>query len=69
MEATKNTYLVNGHNYQRPGLTAYLPGNGGVLTAVAMMVCGWKDGSNHRCPGFPQDGSWSVKWEGLHPVL
>jgi protein-glucosylgalactosylhydroxylysine glucosidase len=69
MEATKNRYLVNGHNYQRTGLTAYLPGNGGLLTAVAMMVCGWKDGSDHQCPGFPQDGSWSVKWEGLHPVL
>ncbi|WP_077619466.1 glycoside hydrolase family 65 [Bacillus sinesaloumensis] len=69
MNATKNTYLVNGHNYQRPGLTAYLPGNGGLLTAVAMMVCGWKDGSDNQCPGFPQDGSWKVKWEGLYPLL
>jgi hypothetical protein len=69
MDATKNTYLVNGHNYQRPGLTAYLPGNGGLLTAVAMMACGWKGGSDHHCPGFPQDGRWSVKWEGLHSLL
>ncbi|QYR19299.1 hypothetical protein KZ483_15270 [Paenibacillus sp. sptzw28] len=38
----ENTYLTNGHNYQRPGLTAYLPGNGGLLTAAAMMACGWK---------------------------
>ncbi|MDL4842612.1 glycoside hydrolase family 65 [Aquibacillus rhizosphaerae] len=45
MEATKNTYLVNGHNYQRPGLTAYLPGNGGLLTAIAMMISGWAVGN------------------------
>jgi protein-glucosylgalactosylhydroxylysine glucosidase len=69
MNATKNTYLVNGHNYQRPGLTAYLPGNGGLLTAVAMMICGWDGADESNCPGFPQDGSWSVKWEGLHPIL
>ncbi|KKI93543.1 glycoside hydrolase family 65 [Bacillus sp. SA1-12] len=69
MEATKNTYLANGHNYQRPGLTAYLPGNGGLLTAVAMMICGWKNGTDRSCPGFPQDDRWKVKWEGLHSVL
>jgi hypothetical protein len=69
MDATKNTYLVNGHNYQRPGLTAYLPGNGGLLTAIAMMACGWTGSSEHDCPGFPQDGSWKVKWEGLKPWL
>jgi protein-glucosylgalactosylhydroxylysine glucosidase len=69
MDATKNTYLTNGHNYQRPGLTAYLPGNGGLLTAVAMMACGWKGHEDQVNPGFPQDGSWSVKWEGLKPWL
>ncbi|XEC95816.1 glycoside hydrolase family 65 [Paenibacillus tarimensis] len=68
MDETKNRYLTNGHNYQRPGLTAYLPGNGGLLTAVAMMACGW-NGAAGDCPGFPRDGSWSVKWEGLHPIL
>lgn len=68
MEATKNTYLLNGHNYQGSHLTAYLPGNGGLLTAVAMMACGWQ-GKESKLPGFPQDGRWSVKWEGLHPLL
>lgn len=68
MDAVKNTYLVNGHNYQRPGLSAYLPGNGGLLTAVAMMACGWSDAPGHN-PGFPQDGSWTVKWEGLKPLM
>ncbi|OAK67902.1 hypothetical protein [Lederbergia galactosidilytica] len=69
MEATKNTYLANGHNYQRPGLTAYLPGNGGLLTAVAMMACGWKAAPNAHGPGFPNDGEWKIKHEGLHAWL
>ncbi|WP_309119305.1 glycoside hydrolase family 65 [Paenibacillus sp.] len=69
MEATKNTYLPNGHNYQRPGLTAYLPGNGGLLIAVAMMACGWDGAETGDCPGFPRNGRWSVRWEGLHPLI
>lgn len=69
LETTKNTYLSNGHNYQRPELAAYLPGNGGLLAAVAMMACGWQGASHHKAPGFPDDGSWSVQWEGLHPYL
>lgn len=68
-EVTKNTYLPNGHNYQRPGLYAYLPGNGGLLTAVAMMACGWQGGPKHHAPGFPSDGSWTVRWEGLQPWM
>lgn len=68
-DATKNTYLTNGHNYQRPGLTAYLPGNGGLLTAVAMMVSGWEGSSDKDCPGFPKDGSWTVNWEGIRDWL
>ncbi|MBW7461356.1 glycoside hydrolase family 65, partial [Paenibacillus sepulcri] len=44
MERGKNSYLPNGHNYQRPDLSVYLPGNGGLLTAVAMMASGWEDG-------------------------
>lgn len=69
MDAAKNTYLTNGHNYQRPGLSAYLPGNGGLLTAVALMAAGWEGGPQTMSPGFPQDGSWNVKWEGLKPWL
>jgi hypothetical protein len=44
----------------------YFPSNGGLLYAVAMMCAGW-DGNNNEnnSPGFPQDGSWDVKWEGL----
>lgn len=65
LDAQKNTYLVNGHNYQSPRLRIYLPGNGGLLTAVAMMAAGWDGAPDHANPGFPDDGSWKVKWEGL----
>ena len=69
MDATKNTYLPNGHNYQRPGLTAYLPGNGGLLTAIAMMTSGWEGLEDKNCPGFPDDGRWKVTWEGINDWL
>ncbi len=66
MDAPKNVYRVNGHNGQRPGLTVYLPGNGGLLYAAAMMAAGWDGGPDRPAPGFPDDGSWTVRWEGLH---
>ncbi|WP_169303376.1 hypothetical protein [Pedobacter cryophilus] len=64
MNIKTNTYLVNGHNYQDDRLRIYMPGNGGLLTAVAMMCAGW-DGTNEKNPGFPKDGTWNVRWEGL----
>lgn len=64
MDVTTNTYLKNGHNYQSGRLTLYLPGNGGVLTTVAMMCAGW-EGSVGENPGFPKDGTWKVKSEGF----
>lgn len=67
MPETKNTYLPNGHNYQSPRLRLYLPGNGGLLTAVAMMCAGW-DGCDTPNPGFPADGTWNVRWEGLQAM-
>ncbi len=68
MNIRTNTYLVNGHNYQDERLTIYLPGNGGLLAAVAMMCAGW-DGNNIENPGFPKDGTWKVKWEGLKKMM
>ena len=62
-----NTYLPNGHNFQDNRLRCYLPGNGGLLTAVAMMCAGW-DGETRHNPGFPDNGAWDVKWEGLLPL-
>jgi hypothetical protein len=38
MKTPKNTWLPNGHNYQRPNLPCYLPGNGALLLAVAHMA-------------------------------
>lgn len=67
MKQQKNTYLVSGHNYQDQRLRLYLPGNGGLLMAVAMMCAGW-DGSTNPNPGFPQDGKWNVRWEGIKPL-
>jgi len=67
MDKRTNTYLVNGHNYQDSRLRIYLPGNGGLLTAVSMMCAGW-DGNKKKNPGFPNDGNWNVKWEGLAPL-
>lgn len=67
MDKRTNTYLVNGHNYQDDRLRVYLPGNGGLLTAVAMMCAGW-DGCEVENPGFPKNGKWNVKWEGLHKM-
>jgi hypothetical protein len=64
----KNTYLVNGHNYQNPRLRLYLPGNGGLLSAVAMMAAGF-EGSKINNPGFTKNGTWDVKWEGLEPIF
>jgi hypothetical protein len=64
-DVTKNTYLPNGHNYQRGNLPIYLPGNGGLLTTVAMMAAGWDGCTDKHAPGFPDDGQWTVRYEGL----
>ncbi|ASB49756.1 hypothetical protein [Alkalitalea saponilacus] len=65
METIKNTYLLNGHNYQDDDLSLYLPGNGGLLTAVAMM-CTMQNRKTKS--GFPDDGTWKVRHEGLKPL-
>ena len=62
MPKRTNTYLVSGHNYQDQRLRIYLPGNGGLLTAVALMCAGW-DGCQEKNPGFPE--GWDVQWEGI----
>lgn len=67
MDKRTNTYLPNGHNFQDNRLRCYLPGNGGLLTAIALMTAGW-DGCEIENPGFPKDGTWNVKWEGIKPL-
>ena len=81
-DGPNNRYLPNGHCPQRsdeaavkdPSPTArkreiafYLPANGALLSAVALMVAGW-DGSAAKYPGFPKDGSWTIRAEGLRPL-
>lgn len=61
----KNRYLPNGHNWRRENLPCYLPGNGGLLYAVATMAGGWPGAPRSNAPGFPDDGSWSVRSENI----
>jgi hypothetical protein len=69
LDTPKNGYAKNGHNYQRPNLPLYLPGNGGLLYAIALMAAGWKGAPKTHAPGFPSDGSWTVKAEGFNPAI
>jgi hypothetical protein len=66
LDSPKNTYRKNGHNAQvgHDALPLYLPGNGALLLAVAMMCAGW-DGEEQLTPGFPSDGTWTVTHEGF----
>jgi len=68
MNQKTNTYLVNGHNYQDDRLRLYLPGNGGLLSAVAMMCAGF-EGNKIPNPGIPKNGKWKVRWENLKPIF
>jgi hypothetical protein len=60
---SRNRYDPRGVNTGGP--CPYLPGNGGLLYAAAMMAAGWDGAPAKHAPGFPADGSWVVKWEGL----
>jgi hypothetical protein len=67
LDAAKNLVLPNGHNRQTESLPLYLPGNGGLLAAVALMAAGWDSGPDRDAPGFPPH--WTVNWEGLVRAL
>ena len=67
MDDRSDLLLPSGNNYRSETLRMYLPGNGGLLLAVGMMCAGW-DGCEVENPGFPKDGSWDVRWEGLKPM-
>jgi hypothetical protein len=61
-ETPKNVYPINGHNRQvlREDLPLYLPGNGGLLLAVAMML---------QFDAFPNDGSWNIEYEDMKALM
>lgn len=54
--------------YATGGPFPYFPSNGGLLYAVAMMAAGWDGAPTGHAPGFPNDGRWTVRWEGLRPA-
>jgi len=63
----KNTFLANGHNRQVPHrLPLYLPGNGGLLMAAALLFGGWvdPDGTPRRADLPP---GWTAVAEGFPP--
>lgn len=66
-DCSANKFLANGHNCQSEKYRCFLPGNGGLLAAVALMCAGW-DGCETENPGFPKDGSWNIRWEGINPL-
>lgn len=63
-DTPKNQYLVNGNNYQKLTndpknyLPVYLPGNGSLLLAVALMA-------SNDCWGFPKE-AWKVEVEDMN---
>lgn len=64
----ENSYVASGNNYQRmrTDLPLYLPGNGSLLLAAAMMAAGY-EGCQEELPGFPKDGNWNVTFENISP--
>jgi len=68
MDSPKNDYVISGNNYQRlrSDLPLYLPGNGSLLLAVALMVAGY-NGCGERLPGIPRNGDWDVEFENISP--
>jgi hypothetical protein len=51
-ESPKNTWLPNGHNWQRTNLPLYLPGNGALLIAMPRIATLFPEGWNVRTEGF-----------------
>jgi hypothetical protein len=50
------------------GAVAYLPTNAAYLMAVGLMAGGWDSAPRIAAPGFPRDGGWAVRAEGLLPL-
>jgi hypothetical protein len=67
-QGPNNAYTAAGHCPQRDDLPVYLPANGALLAAVAMMAAGWDGATISDAPGFPKDGTWVVRSEGLRPL-
>ncbi|MBN1780558.1 hypothetical protein JW948_05480 [bacterium] len=68
MDAPHNRYLNNGHCPQNRDLPVYLPANGALLSAVAMMAAGWEGAPDMHAPGFPKEDGWKVRYENLRAM-
>lgn len=68
-DTLKNCYLASGNNMQisRKDLPLYLPGNGSLLLAAAIMTAGY-EGCERETPGFPKDGQWTVEFENIQKL-
>jgi hypothetical protein len=64
---TAASFQFDEHGLATGGPFPYFPSNGGLLTAVAMMIAGW-DGSEGDAPGFPKNGKWVVKHENFNKM-
>ena len=62
-------YLANGQCRMEGFLPVYTPGNGALLSAIAMVVAGWDGDDGEPLPGLPRDGSWRVQAEGFAKAM
>ena len=82
-DGPNNRYLPNGHCPQRsdeaaakspaPGarkreIAVYLPANGALLAAVALMVAGWDGARRSSTRAFRRTARWTIRAEGLRPL-
>jgi hypothetical protein len=62
--------FMNAGHVRRPkepdGCPAYFPVNASLLAAVGLMAGGWDGAPETNAPGFPQDGTWTVRAEGFN---
>ncbi len=67
---TPASRFMNAGHVRRPkdpnGCPAYLPVNSSLLLAVGLMAGGWDGAPEGPAPGFPRNGKWTVRSEGLN---
>ncbi len=69
---SKPTRFMNNGHVRRPkepeGCVTYLPVNASLLCAAGTMIAGWDGAPARPFPGFPNDGKWVIRAEGLNPL-
>lgn len=63
-----NYYTNDGNCPQTKDLPIYLPANGALLAAVALMTAGSDETGKRKLPGFPHNGKWKVRFEDIHKL-